>query len=191
MQASTANINIEHWCLGQLSHKSFHRQLKRPSLPIHPHLDLISFPWHLHHEDPHERRRASSLQVQLLRARLASKIATKDCSETLKGGALGGTVGLALGVGGVFAAGARYPAFRQLTLPLRAFLCTSGATFGGTWTPTVVIFCALGIAPCLGNTQTLDPIYTWACLNVQGLQVPQARHVGFSFLPLWPQLLLT
>lgn len=63
------------------------------------------------------------------------KILTKEeeqahYKETLKGGALGGTVGLALGVGGVFAAGARYPAFRQLTLPLRAFLCTSTATFG-------------------------------------------------------------
>lgn len=63
------------------------------------------------------------------------KILTKEeeqahYNETLKGGALGGTIGLALGVGGVLAAGARYPAFRQLTLPLRAFLCTSGATFG-------------------------------------------------------------
>ncbi|KAF6224599.1 hypothetical protein HO173_012942 [Letharia columbiana] len=63
------------------------------------------------------------------------KILTKEeeqahYNETLKGGAVGGTVGLALGVGGVFAAAARYPAFRQLTLPLRAFLCTSSATFG-------------------------------------------------------------
>ena len=61
-----------------------------------------------------------------------TKVAANGCSETLKGGALGGTIGLVLGVGGVFVAGARYPAFRQLTLPLRAFLCTSGATFGGT-----------------------------------------------------------
>ena len=61
-----------------------------------------------------------------------SEVAADRYSETLKGGALGGTIGLVLGVGGVFAAGARYPAFRQLTLPLRAFLCTSGATFGGT-----------------------------------------------------------
>ena len=55
-------------------------------------------------------------------------------SETLKGGALGGTAGLALGFGGVFAAGARYPAFRHLTLPLKAFLVTSSATFGGMCT---------------------------------------------------------
>lgn len=42
-------------------------------------------------------------------------------------------MGLALGVGGVYGAGLRYPAFRQLTLPLRAFLCTSSMTFGGEW----------------------------------------------------------
>ncbi|CAF9924048.1 hypothetical protein IMSHALPRED_006070 [Imshaugia aleurites] len=63
------------------------------------------------------------------------KILTKEeekahYNETLKGGALGGAAGLALGVGGVFAAGARFPAFRQLTLPLRAFLITSSSTFG-------------------------------------------------------------
>lgn len=52
-------------------------------------------------------------------------------SETLKGGSLGGVIGLGLGVGGVYGAGLRFPAFRQLTLPLRAFLCTSSATFGG------------------------------------------------------------
>ena len=82
------------------------------------------------YEDSYKGRGASSLQVGPLQHHLASNIAN-DCSETLKGGALGGTVGLALGVGGVFAAAARYPAFRQLTLPLRAFLCTSSATFGG------------------------------------------------------------
>ncbi|KAK2594785.1 Replication factor C, subunit RFC4 [Conoideocrella luteorostrata] len=48
----------------------------------------------------------------------------------LKGGALGGTAGLALGVGGVLFASRRYPAFRQLTLPFRTFLVTSTATFG-------------------------------------------------------------
>ncbi|CAD6589082.1 MAG: hypothetical protein ASARMPREDX12_003584 [Alectoria sarmentosa] len=63
------------------------------------------------------------------------KILTKEeeqahYNETLKGGAVGGTVGLALGVGGVYAAATRYPAFRQLTLPLRAFLVTSSTTFG-------------------------------------------------------------
>lgn len=54
-----------------------------------------------------------------------------DISETLEGGLLGGVTGLGLDVAGVYGAGVRYPAFRQLTLPLRAFLYTSSATFGG------------------------------------------------------------
>ena len=58
-------------------------------------------------------------------------MAANDYSETLKGGALGGFSGLALGFGGVYSAARRYPAFRQLTLPLRAFLITSSGTFGG------------------------------------------------------------
>lgn len=68
-------------------------------------------------------------QSLIIYAALANANATP--SETLKGGSLGGLIGLSLGVGGVYGAGIRYPAFRQLTLPLRAFLCTSGATFGG------------------------------------------------------------
>ncbi|KAI4200153.1 MAG: hypothetical protein LQ350_004114 [Teloschistes chrysophthalmus] len=50
--------------------------------------------------------------------------------ETLKGGFGGGFAGLGLGVAGVFLASRRFPAFRQLTLPLRAFLVTSSGTFG-------------------------------------------------------------
>lgn len=50
---------------------------------------------------------------------------------TLKGGIGGGLAGLAFGAVGVYAAGARYPAFRQITLPLRAFLITSAGTFSG------------------------------------------------------------
>lgn len=41
-------------------------------------------------------------------------------------------MGLAAGALGVYAASARYPAFRSLTLPLRAFLITSSGTFAGT-----------------------------------------------------------
>ncbi|KAL8848305.1 MAG: hypothetical protein Q9221_006659 [Calogaya cf. arnoldii] len=50
-------------------------------------------------------------------------------SETLKGGIGGGVAGLAFGALGVYAAGARFPAFRSLTIPLRAFLVTSSGTF--------------------------------------------------------------
>ena len=54
-----------------------------------------------------------------------------SASVTLKGGILGGLAGLALGSVGVYGATVRYPAFRQLTVPLRAFLVTSSGTFGG------------------------------------------------------------
>lgn len=49
--------------------------------------------------------------------------------ETLKGGIGGGLAGLAVGAVGVYAGAARYPAFRHLTLPLKAFLVTSSGTF--------------------------------------------------------------
>lgn len=52
-------------------------------------------------------------------------------SATLKGGLAGGVAGLAVGFVGVYAATARYPAFRHLTLPLKAFLVTSSSTFAG------------------------------------------------------------
>jgi len=64
------------------------------------------------------------------------KILTKEeeqehYNETLKGGIAGGLGGLAIGALGVYGATLRYPAFRQLTLPLRAFLVTSSGTFAG------------------------------------------------------------
>ncbi|KAL8992248.1 MAG: hypothetical protein Q9169_007250 [Polycauliona sp. 2 TL-2023] len=52
-----------------------------------------------------------------------------DIPETLKGGIGGGIVGLGLGALGVYGAAARFPAFRSLTVPLRAFLVTSSGTF--------------------------------------------------------------
>lgn len=51
-------------------------------------------------------------------------------NAVIRGGLIGGTSGLALGLGSVFIAAKRYPAFRQLTLPFRAFLVTSTGTFG-------------------------------------------------------------
>ncbi|KAG5929614.1 hypothetical protein E4U42_005319 [Claviceps africana] len=51
-------------------------------------------------------------------------------NQVLRGGLLGGSAGLAVGLGGVLLASRRYPAFRGLTLPFRAFLVTSTATFG-------------------------------------------------------------
>lgn len=59
--------------------------------------------------------------------------ANDHSSATVKGGALGGIGGLALGGLGVFAASKRYPAFRGLTLPFRAFLITGSGTFAGAY----------------------------------------------------------
>ncbi|KAK6860200.1 hypothetical protein PG990_012500 [Apiospora arundinis] len=51
-------------------------------------------------------------------------------NSVLKGGSIGGGLGLGLGLLGVIGASKRYPAFRGLTLPFRSFLVTSTATFG-------------------------------------------------------------
>ncbi|KAI0517188.1 mitochondrial hypoxia responsive domain-containing protein [Xylaria bambusicola] len=51
-------------------------------------------------------------------------------SAVLRGGFIGGTLGLGVGLLGVVAGMRRYPAVRQLTLPFRAFLVTSVGTFG-------------------------------------------------------------
>lgn len=48
----------------------------------------------------------------------------------IEGGLIGGSLGLAVGLGGVVLASRRYAAFRGLTVPFRAFLVTSSGTFG-------------------------------------------------------------
>ena len=48
----------------------------------------------------------------------------------IRGGLVGGSIGLAAGLVGVLGASRRYPAFRSLTLPFRSFLVTSVGTFG-------------------------------------------------------------
>lgn len=55
-------------------------------------------------------------------------------NQVLKGGAVGGTVGLGMGLAGVLLASRRYVAFRSLTLPFRTFLVSSAATFGAITT---------------------------------------------------------
>lgn len=64
------------------------------------------------------------------------KILTKEQEaehyrQTLKGGTIGGLVGLAVGTAGVVFAHRRYHFFRNLTIPLKAFLITSSGTFAG------------------------------------------------------------
>ncbi|KAM0516362.1 hypothetical protein ACHAPE_005511 [Trichoderma viride] len=63
------------------------------------------------------------------------KVLTKEeeaahYNAVLKGGLIGGSLGLAIGASGVIYASRRYPSFRGLTLPFRTFLVTSTATFG-------------------------------------------------------------
>jgi hypothetical protein len=50
-------------------------------------------------------------------------------SATVKGGILGGLIGLGAGATGVLFATRRYPGFRSLTVPFRAFLAISTGTF--------------------------------------------------------------
>jgi hypothetical protein len=62
------------------------------------------------------------------------KVLTKEEEQahyqaTIRGGLKGGLIGLAAAFGGVAIAHKRSHAFRSLTLPLKAFLVTSGGTF--------------------------------------------------------------
>ncbi|KAJ5826726.1 hypothetical protein N7447_003489 [Penicillium robsamsonii] len=64
------------------------------------------------------------------------KILTKEQEEAhynsvLKGGTVGGLLGLAGGVAGVLLASRRYHTIRNLTIPMKAFLVTSSGTFTG------------------------------------------------------------
>ncbi|KAI1179108.1 mitochondrial hypoxia responsive domain-containing protein [Nemania sp. FL0916] len=51
-------------------------------------------------------------------------------NAVLKGGFIGGTLGLGVGLLGVVGASRRFPTVRALTIPFRAFLVTSFGTFG-------------------------------------------------------------
>lgn len=55
-------------------------------------------------------------------------------AEVLRGGFVGGSIGLAAGLVGVVGASRRYAGFRSLTLPFRTFLVSSAATFGAITT---------------------------------------------------------
>lgn len=62
------------------------------------------------------------------------KILTKEEEQahynaTLKGGILGGIVGLGIGGAAVYGAHMRFHTFRSLTLPMKTFLVTSSSTF--------------------------------------------------------------
>lgn len=63
------------------------------------------------------------------------KVLTKEeeaahYGAVIRGGLIGGSIGLAIGATGVIYCSRRYPTFRGLTLPFRTFLVTSTGTFG-------------------------------------------------------------
>lgn len=62
------------------------------------------------------------------------KVLTKEeeaahYNATIKGGSIGGVIGVGLGAAAVMGASRRYPSFRALTVPFRAFLVASTGTF--------------------------------------------------------------
>lgn len=62
------------------------------------------------------------------------KILTKEEEDahynaTVKGGSIGGAIGLGVGLVGVYAASKRFHTINSLTLPMKAFLVTSSTTF--------------------------------------------------------------
>jgi len=57
---------------------------------------------------------------------------------------MGGVAGLAVGALGVYAASTRYPAFRGITVPFRAFLIVSTGTFACE--PDLVANISIGVA---------------------------------------------
>jgi len=54
--------------------------------------------------------------------------------QVIKGGLIGGSISMAIGISAVMAASRRWAGFRSLTLPFRAFLVSSSATAGAVIT---------------------------------------------------------
>jgi hypothetical protein len=67
---------------------------------------------------------------QIAMSALTKEEAAAHDSAVYRAGAIGGVAGLGLGLAGVALASRRWPAFRQMTLPFKAFVLTSSGTFG-------------------------------------------------------------
>lgn len=99
-------------------------------------------------------------------------------SEVLKGGLMGGGAGLAIGIGGVLFASRRYPAFRGLTLPFRAFLVTSTGTFGA-------IVQADSYSTKYQRSQ--DPMYAYQNANQRAQQIIRENDTAYQKFMQWGQ----
>jgi len=96
--------------------------------------------------------------------------------EVIKGGLLGGTVGLAGGVAGVVLAARRYPSFRSLTLPFRTFLVTSTATFGAI---------VLADRNSIRFAHSKDPMYGYQDETARAQQLARESRSGFESFMKW------
>jgi hypothetical protein len=96
--------------------------------------------------------------------------------EVLKGGSIGGAIGLGVGLLGVIGASKRYPAFRGLTLPFRTFLVSSSATFGAIvnadrWS--------------IRFQKSQDPMYGYRDLAQREIEIARANDTNYNKFMRW------
>ncbi|KAF7558300.1 hypothetical protein G7046_g5863 [Stylonectria norvegica] len=106
----------------------------------------------------------------------AMKLLTKEEEEAhykqiLTGGSIGGTIGLCVGVSGVFLASKRWPAFRGLTIPFRTFLVTSAGTFGA-----IINADRYGIA----YQRAQDPMSTYKDSSARGRALMRENETAYE-----------
>lgn len=97
-------------------------------------------------------------------------------NQVIKGGLIGGTAGLGLGLGGVLLASRRYPAFRSLTLPFRAFLITSAGTFAA-------IVNAESYSTKFQRAQ--DPMSTYQDASQRALRIMRENETAYQRFMAW------
>ncbi|KAJ2977900.1 hypothetical protein NQ176_g4113 [Zarea fungicola] len=96
--------------------------------------------------------------------------------HVVKGGTIGGTLGLAVGFGGVAFASRRYPAFRGLTLPFRAFLVTSTGTFGAIINADRY---------SINMTHSADPAYGYKDMSSRALEMARENQTTYERCMAW------
>ncbi|CDM28531.1 hypothetical protein DTO013E5_1016 [Penicillium roqueforti] len=104
------------------------------------------------------------------------KILTKEeeaahYRSVLKGGTVGGVLGLAAGIAGVLLASRRYHTINNLTVPMKAFLVTSSGTFAG-------IIAADHASREYENEQ--NAAYKWYENREERLRAEESRGLSFT-----------